>query len=154
MPDSAEEPPLFSNADFPRVQTRRARREAVKWLNKYIGELWPDATFKGSKRFRWDLLAAPDAPAPPQTKQLRKRLRAQYFRANVEPSERYVLSLPGTGKYRLRSNFSGFDNLYLAGDWTKTSVNGGCVEAAVISGMQASRGICGYPKSIPSESNV
>jgi uncharacterized protein with NAD-binding domain and iron-sulfur cluster len=61
----------------------------------------------------------------------------QYVRANVEPSERYILSLPGTTKRRLPPERSGFENLFLAGDWTKTSINGGSVEAAVESGFRA-----------------
>ena len=38
---------------------------------------------------------------------------------------------------------SGFENLVLAGDWTKNGIDGGCVEAAVISGMQAARALTG-----------
>ena len=62
---------------------------------------------------------------------------AQYLRVNVDPSERYVLSLPGTTRHRLAPEDSGFRNLLLAGDWTRTSVNGGSVEAAVESGQRA-----------------
>ena len=46
-----------------------------------------------------------------------KHLQSQYWRANIDPSERYVLSLAGSTKYRLKAGESGFDNLYLAGDW-------------------------------------
>ena len=44
-----------------------------------------------------------------------------------------------------------FNNLRITGDWIKTGVNAGCVEAAVMAGMQTSRSLCGYPKIISGE---
>ncbi len=64
---------------------------------------------------------------------------SQYWRANIAASDRYVATPAGTVKHRLRSDRSGFDNLVLAGDWTRNGIDGGCVEAAAISGMQAAR---------------
>jgi uncharacterized protein with NAD-binding domain and iron-sulfur cluster len=73
------------------------------------------------------------------------RFDSQFWRANVDPSERYVLSLPGSDKYRLRSDESGYDNLVLAGDWINCGLNAGCLEAAVMSGLQAANVIHGRP---------
>jgi uncharacterized protein with NAD-binding domain and iron-sulfur cluster len=73
---------------------------------------------------------------------------SQFFRCNIDPTELYVLSLPGSTKKRLLSHESDFDNLYLAGDWTFTDLNIGCIEAAVISAKMASRAICGKPDHI------
>jgi hypothetical protein len=42
--------------------------------------------------------------------------------------------------------------LFLTGDWIKTGLNAGCVEAAAMAGMQASRAISGYPVVIKGES--
>jgi hypothetical protein len=70
---------------------------------------------------------------------------ARYVRANVEPSERYVQSLPGTGASRLPADGSGYDNLFLAGDWTDSGLNAGCIEAAVMSGIQAANAVLGRP---------
>ncbi len=67
----------------------------------------------------------------------------QYWRANVDPSDRYVQSLPGTNKYRLRPDESGFDNMVLAGDWTDSGLNAGCIEAAVLSGLEAANALAG-----------
>ena len=67
-------------------------------------------------------------------------LDAQYFRANVDPAERYVLSLPGSTRHRLGAD-SGTDGLFLAGDWTRTSINGGSVEAAAESGRLAGEAV-------------
>ncbi|HUF60977.1 MAG TPA: FAD-dependent oxidoreductase [Verrucomicrobiales bacterium] len=73
-------------------------------------------------------------------------LLAEYFRANTTPSDRYVLSVAGSTKYRLWPDESGFENLVLAGDWTRNYLNIGCVEATVISAMLASQALCGYPE--------
>ena len=50
---------------------------------------------------------------------------------------RNVLSLPGTARFRLRPGDSGFTNLVLAGDWTRSGLNAGCIESATISGREA-----------------
>ncbi len=36
-----------------------------------------------------------------------------------------------------------YDNLYLAGDWTRTRFSGGCVENAVQSGLACAKAISG-----------
>jgi len=74
-----------------------------------------------------------------------RQLVAGYARANIEPSERYVQSLPGTGQYRLASDGSGCENLFLAGDWIDCGLNAGCMEAAVLSGLEAANAVRGRP---------
>jgi uncharacterized protein with NAD-binding domain and iron-sulfur cluster len=64
-----------------------------------------------------------------------------YHKVSDHPSDRYVLSVPGTSGKRLRADDSGFDNLFLAGDWVKTQLNAGSVEAATQAGQDAARGI-------------
>ena len=54
------------------------------------------------------------------------------------------LSLPGTDDYRLRPDEAGYDNLVLAGDWTDSGLNSGCIESAVLSGLQAANVILGH----------
>jgi len=76
------------------------------------------------------------------------KFQTQFFRVNIDPTELYCLSLPGTTKYRLPPGESGFSNLFLAGDWTLTELNLGCIETTVMSGMLASRAICGKPDHI------
>jgi hypothetical protein len=39
------------------------------------------------------------------------------------------------------SNGTRFKNLYLTGDWIRTSLSIGCLEAAAMSGIQAARAI-------------
>ena len=74
------------------------------------------------------------------------RLDDQFLRANFQPTERYVMTRAGSVRYRLASGESGFANLKLAGDWTRNGIDGGSVEAAVTSGMQAARAISGGPR--------
>jgi hypothetical protein len=73
---------------------------------------------------------------------------APYFRANVQPADRYVLSLPGTARYRVAPGDSGFGNLFPAGDWTACVLDAGCMEAATISGMLAAEAITGDTRTI------
>ena len=72
---------------------------------------------------------------------------AHHTSANIDPSDRYVQSLPGSGGHRLRVDGSGVDHLVLAGDWTDCGLNAGCIEAATISGLQAAAAIEGRPLS-------
>ena len=74
------------------------------------------------------------------------RFDSQFWRANVDPSDRYVLSLPGTGRHRIKPGETGFDNLVIAGDWTDCGLNAGCVEAAVMSGRLAAHALTGAPR--------
>ena len=113
----------------------RVRSQAVRFLENELGYLLPGAT--NPNGFDWEVLCGPDGAVGPD------RLDAQLIRANVDPSDRYVQSLPGTDRFRLRPDDSGFDNLYLAGDWTDCGVNAGCIEAAVISGLQAGNAVTG-----------
>jgi len=121
------------------------QRSAKEFLDRDIGHLWPKAA--DANGFKWDLLV------DPQNRSGHGRLDFQFFRANIDPSERYVLSVPKSTRYRLHAGESGFDNLYLAGDWTRTGLNVGCVEAAVMSGMQAARALSGYPRTVAGETD-
>jgi uncharacterized protein with NAD-binding domain and iron-sulfur cluster len=78
----------------------------------------------------------------------------QYWRGNASPWERYVQAAPNTVGLRRRADRSGFANLWLAGDWTLNGLNAGCVEAAVMSGVQCARAILGDAAPIDGESDV
>lgn len=125
--------------------TQRAYDDAVEWLEGDMGPVWSGSDQSGRASFDWDLLVDQSGAAGPN------RMREQYWRANFQPSERYTLSLTGTMKYRLAADESGYKNLVLAGDWIRNGIDAGCVEASVMSGMQASRAICGSPEFIVGE---
>ena len=114
------------------------RSNAVRFLESHSPMLWPGAAGDDG-RFRWDLLCAGDAESATGP----SRFRSQHWRANIDPSDRYVQSLPGSARYRIRSDGSGFDNLFLAGDWIDNGLNAGCIEAAVLSGLQAANAVEG-----------
>lgn len=65
----------------------------------------------------------------------------RYVQANWEGSDRYTLSLPGSIKYRISPLDPSVANMAVAGDWTATGLDAGCVEAAVMSGMLAALAI-------------
>jgi uncharacterized protein with NAD-binding domain and iron-sulfur cluster len=128
--------PPSSDRDFPKREQEKVEQQAIDFLENQIGNLWPKATTpENPQGLNWDLLV------DLKNQQGQKRFYSQYWRVNIDPSERYVLSVPGSTKYRLKTDESGFDNLYLTGDWTDNGYNSGCVEATVMSAMQAARAI-------------
>jgi hypothetical protein len=122
----------------------RARRNALAYLRGDLGNLWPHAA--SPRSVNWNDLVDPRDRVGEQ------RFDAQYWRANLLGSERYVTTYAGTVEYRLRADQSGYANLFLAGDWTRNGIDGGSVEAAVTSGMLAARAISGSPATIPGTS--
>ena len=80
-----------------------------------------------------------------------RRLRAQHVKANISPWDCCVATAAGTSAWRLKTDESGFEHLYLAGTWIDTGFNTECVETAVISGMQAARAITSAGGEIPGE---
>ncbi len=103
------------------------------FLDEDAAALWPLAAGDGG--FRWDLLWDDEGRKGVD------RLDAQYLRANLDPSDRYVQSLPGSGRHRIAPGETGFANLAVAGDWTACGLDAGCVEAATRSGVLAARAI-------------
>ena len=145
FPDAHPIPP-YSDQDFPSTQLARYRELVVRFLEQDVQELWPNVM--GPNGFRWDLLV------DLSEQEGRARLGSQYLRVNIDPTERYVLSVPGSTRYRLRANQLPFANVVLSGDWTYNGLNAGCVEAAVRGGMYASRALCGVPEVIVGEEPV
>jgi uncharacterized protein with NAD-binding domain and iron-sulfur cluster len=126
------------------AQRERVRRAAVDFLNNDIASLWP-RTARRPGEFRWDLLIDPRGTAEPDGDADERRFDSQFWTANVNPSDQYVLSLPGTSRYRISPLEMQFDNLTVAGDWTDTGLNIGCVEAAVMSGRLAAHALSTEP---------
>jgi uncharacterized protein with NAD-binding domain and iron-sulfur cluster len=125
--------PGYGDHGFPARELLRVRGLAADWLERHTRSLWPAAARPGSNGLDLSLLVGTGG------------LDGQYLRANVSPSERYVLSVPGSTKYRLAADRSGFSNLVLAGDWLNTGLDAGCIEAAVMGGLQAARAVSGEP---------
>ena len=145
MADDDKQPP-YSDHAYPETQYLAVRDQAEQWLQRNIGWLWP-GMLKANGTVNWDLLESGNKGRG------KAQFEQQYFRANIDPSERYVLSVPGSTQFRLRSDQSGFDNLFLAGDWTYNGINAGCVEAAAMSGMRAAAGLAGEQIEIVGETD-
>jgi uncharacterized protein with NAD-binding domain and iron-sulfur cluster len=146
FPDDPNQPPA-PNKDYPGKEHRALREMSVRYLERHAGVFLPETT--DGEGFDWEALASVKDPSLKGP----ERFDAQFWRVNIDPSERYVLSVTGSSAYRLTAGGSGFENLYLAGDWLKTGLDSGCMEATFMSGMQASRAISGFPKNVPGETD-
>jgi uncharacterized protein with NAD-binding domain and iron-sulfur cluster len=109
------------------------------FLERHARTFWPNVATR-QRMFDWDRLVAPPEVAGPD------RLESQYLRVNHQPTERYVLTLAGSVASRLWPKDRCFENLVLAGDWTRSGFDAGCVEAAMTSGMLAAQAISGWPR--------
>jgi uncharacterized protein with NAD-binding domain and iron-sulfur cluster len=143
------DPPVDHNCDdpsYPLVRREEVRCNAINFLNHQVHHLWPKAA-KRPGEFRWELLVDPCQQAPANCSMVadEQRFQSQYWVANVNPTDRYVLALPGSLHYRISPLDNSYDNLTVAGDWTDCGFNEGCVEAAVMSGRLAAHAIAQYP---------
>lgn len=146
MPDYEPMPP-FSDHEYPARQAQRVKAQCIQYLQASIGTMLPGATVRANNPIGdpmgldFDLLI--------DTREVDAqgvhRFDSQFWRANIDPTERYVTTPPGSVKYRLEAWGSGFDNLTLAGDWIYTGLNVGSFEGATMSGKLASYAIAGYP---------
>lgn len=141
LPDPAPGQPASGEA-FRSEQQEFVHDNAVRFLDREVGALWPGARDPAGS-FRWELLAA--GPEDANDVAGAQRFDTQFWTANVRPSDRYILSLPGTHRYRLSPLDMSFDNLTVAGDWTESGLNTGCVESAVMSGLLAAHALSDSP---------
>jgi uncharacterized protein with NAD-binding domain and iron-sulfur cluster len=113
MPDDPKEPPK-PNPDYPKTQNDLVKANWHTWMKTY--ERGP---------FGW-LDPGQDLAE-----------RSLYTRANIDGDARYVLSVSNSPATRIWPEATGFSNLYIAGDWTKSMLDLGCAENATASGMRA-----------------
>jgi hypothetical protein len=159
-----ELPPAHDHG-YPERQRARVEWQGIQYLQTATGPLLPKATGEAQAKIAADSSrkltgeAGPVPAADPVGLDFElltchdrmtagvggARFRQQYVRANIDPSEHYVTSPPGSAKYRLEASGSGFTNLMLAGDWIYTGLNCGSVEGATMGGMLAANHIAGTP---------
>jgi uncharacterized protein with NAD-binding domain and iron-sulfur cluster len=143
LPEGSEED--IGRPSYPAERRAEVKRSAIQFLKRDIGHIWPGLMARESG-FNWEALArAPGPSSAVASAHGEARFEGQYWRANVNPTDRYTLSLPGSLRYRISPLEHTFDNLTIAGDWTDCGFNHGCVEAAVMSGMLAAHAISELP---------
>ena len=146
-------PAPFSDHGYPAREAQRIRFQSIQYLQAGMGPLLPLATTNARNPpgdpvgFDFNLLVVtPEAANPdPRRNMGVARIDSQFLRANIDPSERYVTSPPGSTKHRLKAWESGFGNLVVAGDWIYTGINVGSVEGTVMGGKLAAYAVSGAP---------
>lgn len=138
-PDDPNEPPFGSDPGYPARAHEKAKQDCLAYLAENLF-LWPGLCKSDGITFDSSTLYHPNPSADPAQK-----LDWQYFRINLDPSERYVLSTDGSTPNRLYPWESGFNNLLHAGDWCRNHIDIGCVESATTSAMLAAHHLTGYP---------
>jgi uncharacterized protein with NAD-binding domain and iron-sulfur cluster len=142
-PGIPERPAPGEKLDYVAEQRALVRQNFAQFLGEQVQHLWPRA--QGDGGFRWQLLIAPD-PAVDRAQLGVERVQQQYVSANVSPTDRFTLSLPGSTKFRISPLDATYDNLTIVGDWTACGFNESCVEAAVMSGRLGAHAIARLPR--------
>ena len=143
-----EPPPPFTDHDYPARARARVKAQCVQYLQASMGPLLPKATTNAVSPpgdpigLDFSLLHSYDEASAGLGVH---RFNQQFWRANIDPTERYVTSPPGSTAARLKAWGSGIGNLVLAGDWIYTGLNVGSVEGAVMGGRLASHAVSGFP---------
>jgi uncharacterized protein with NAD-binding domain and iron-sulfur cluster len=128
-------PPTVTDQEYVKRYEAQVHSDAAEYVDRNLGIFFPNAF--DERGFDWQLLSgAGDRRGV-------AAMATQHVSVNIDPSDRYVQSVPGSDKYRLRPDESGYDNLVLAGDWTDCGMNAGCIEAAVMSGLEAANALLG-----------
>lgn len=102
----------------------KAAADLQQWLDAGMQPFWPAAFRAGGTASKL-------------------RVGNPHVQANSEGSDRYTLSLPKSVAHRVSPLDRSVVNMSIAGDWTASGLDAGCVEAAVMSGMLASVAITG-----------
>jgi len=131
--------------NFAKRCREQVRDDAVAWIRSNLRTILPKSV-NTSGKFRWELLVDPGESVGSRPSRDESRFASQFWTANVNPSDRYVLSVPGSIEYRISPLDYSYDNLTIAGDWTDCGLNLGCVESAFISGRLAAHAIAALPK--------
>ena len=126
--------PPFTDHAFPAHELRRVQDSSEQWLIDNAGIFWPKASLNEIPMgFDFRKLVHPNNIEASAY----QKYYSQFFKANIDPSVRFTLSVPYTKMYRKKPDESGFTNLFLAGDWTNYGANAGYIEGAATSGLLA-----------------
>ena len=139
----------FTDNGVPQKASDAVKAGTLDYLQTLAHHLWPNTSPANAPQdFNWSLLVAP------QGGEGLERFDQQFFRVNIDPSELYVLSETNSSRHRLKTDQSGFGNMYITGDWIDTGFNAGCVEASVIAGKQTARAVLNKNHDIYGEKDL
>jgi uncharacterized protein with NAD-binding domain and iron-sulfur cluster len=136
----------FSDAAFPELQNQVAYTNALEFLRNLTQHIWPGISITPGS---FDFTQLTDLTNGGGE----DRLKNQFFRANIDPTELYVMSFTNSSSSRLKTDQNGYHNLYITGDWIDNGFNAGCVEATVMAGLQTARSVSGQHFEIPGEND-
>lgn len=136
----------FSDTRFPAEQKDVATDYASQYIAQLSSHLWPGIS-PGNNQFDYSTLIDLNNGTGAE------RFKSQFFRANIDPTELYVMSFTGSSDFRLKTDESGYSNLFITGDWINNGFNAGCIEATVMSGLQTARAMMGVNFAIPGEND-
>jgi uncharacterized protein with NAD-binding domain and iron-sulfur cluster len=126
---AAEFKQLHDNVDR---QVNRAVGELIGTMDQLVPNV-RGPTSDPDRGFNFSLIL------DPQRRQGDERLLSCHRQANFEPSARCTLALPGETEWRIHAGATGYQNLVVAGDWTRNGLHAACFEGAVVSGIYAAR---------------
>jgi uncharacterized protein with NAD-binding domain and iron-sulfur cluster len=126
-------PPPRSARGYPDKLSGEAFENGRTWVTDRAPILWRNLANDGG--FDWSALYDPSGGEGPA------RFEAQFVHTPRNLSDRYVIPVPMSHEARLMSNGTRYRNLYITGDWIKTSLSIGCLEAAAMAGIQAARAL-------------
>ena len=113
---------------------------ALRFVTRDLPHLLPGLV--GREGIRWELLCGTRRGSEARRRSTRSSSPPTSIRQIATCSAR-----PGPTATGSAADESGYDNLFLAGDWTDNGLNAGCIEAATLSGLQAANAILGRSRN-------
>ncbi len=144
-------PPLpTEDPEFQTRMTTLAKKEAIDFLLGRGTDTVGKAGMGGITNLMPRAVSPFDPPSidwnlliDPRNRRGEARFDSQYWRSNCGPSERCTLALPGTNRLRMKAGETGYDNLYVTGDWTDNNLYCAFMEATIQSGILTARAVAG-----------
>ena len=136
----------FTDEGFPASQTQMAADYALDYVQTLTPHIWAGIAPSVNNFDFNQLIDLKNGSG-------KERFQEQFFRANIDPTELYVMSFTNSSPFRLKTDDNGYANLYITGDWIECGLNAGCIEATVIAGLRTARAIMGVDFLIPGEND-
>lgn len=136
LPHEVEFPSVLELSRAPEVHAAiqtKARNVTLSFLTNDLYQLLP--AVRARTGFNYNLLIDRDNGGGEE------RLRSTFSRVNYEPHELCTLALPKKTRFRMHPDATGYDNLFVTGDWINNGIYVACVEGAVQAGIATARAI-------------